>query len=59
MKHLKLLPFLIAAAFAGPRAHAAEQGATQHETSNYAAGAICFGLLVLTARRSRVEAFKH
>ncbi|NVD73055.1 hypothetical protein D0T25_28850 [Duganella sp. BJB488] len=59
MKHLKLLPLLIAAAFAVPRAHAADQQpSTQQETSTHVAGLICIGLLMLGARGARSERFK-
>ncbi|GJI95732.1 hypothetical protein RugamoR57_24500 [Duganella caerulea] len=59
MKYLKLLPLLIAAAFAVPRAHAAAQSpSTQQETGADAAGLICVGLLLLGARGARNERFK-
>ncbi|MYM98848.1 hypothetical protein [Duganella vulcania] len=59
MKYLKLLPLLIAAAFAVPRAHAADQQpSTQQETSTHVAGLICIGLLILGARGARSERFK-
>lgn len=59
MKHLKLLPLLIAAAFALPRAHAADQQqSTQQEPSTHVAGLICIGLLMLGARGGRSERFK-
>jgi len=59
MKHLKLLPLLIAAAFAVPRAHAAEQSpSVQQETGAEAAGLICIGLLLLGAGGARNERFK-
>ena len=59
MKYLKMLPLLIAAAFAVPRAHAAEQAqSAQQDTGTYVAAAISLGLLLLGARSSRVEPFK-
>ena len=60
MKHLKLLPLLIAAAFALPRAHAAAPApvAPKETTGNYAAACIGLGLLLLGARSSRSERFK-
>lgn len=59
MKHLKLLPLLIAAAFAVPRAHAAEQSpSVQQETGTYVAGLIGIGLLMLGAGGARNERFK-
>jgi hypothetical protein len=59
MKHLKLLPLLIAAAYCMPRlAHAAE--AAQQESSSYGAMLICIGLVVLAAAgRGRAPSFKH
>jgi hypothetical protein len=59
MKHLRLLPLLIAAAAFAPRAHAAEQANSQHETSSYAAGLICLGLVALTGRSTRSQTFKR
>lgn len=59
MKHLKLLPLLIAAAAFAPRAHAAEQAAPRHETSSYAAALICLGLVALTGGRTRSQTFKR
>ncbi|MBV6320103.1 hypothetical protein [Duganella violaceipulchra] len=56
MKHLKLLPLLIAAAFAVPRAHAAEQA--QQDTGSHVAGFIGIALLLLGTRRGRSERFK-
>lgn len=59
MKHLKLLPLLIAAAFAVPRAHAAVQAPqAQQDTGSYAAGCIGIALLLLGARGGRSERFK-
>ncbi|WP_332854784.1 hypothetical protein [Duganella sp. S19_KUP01_CR8] len=59
MKHLKLLPLLIAAAFAVPRAHAADQTPqAQQDTGSYVAGFISIGLLLLGARSARSERFK-
>lgn len=59
MKHLKLLPLLIAAAFALPRAHAAGQAPqAQQDTGSYVAGFISIGLLLLGTRGARSERFK-
>ncbi|HEX8405715.1 MAG TPA: hypothetical protein VF670_13930 [Duganella sp.] len=58
MKHLKLLPFLIAAAFAMPRAQAAEAPG-QSEPISYGAGLLCLGLVLLANGRSRTDAFKN
>ena len=58
MKHLKLLPFLIAAAFAMPRAQAAEID-TQPEPLGYGAGLICLGLVLLANGRARNDAFNQ
>ncbi len=59
MKHLKLLPLLIAAAFAVPRAHAADQAPqAQQDTGTYVAGFVSLGLLLLGARSARSERFK-
>lgn len=60
MKHLKLLPFLIAAAaFAMPRAQAAVEDGSQTEPVSYGVGLLCLGLLLLVKRRPRSDAFKH
>ena len=59
MKHLKWLPLLIAAAFAVPRAHAAEQAPqAQRDTGSHVAGFISLGLLLLGTRSARSERFK-
>ena len=58
MKHLRLLPFLIAAAFTMPRAHAAEAG-SQQEPIGYGAALVCLGLVLLANGRSRDDAFTH
>jgi hypothetical protein len=58
MKHLKLLPFLIAAAFAMPRAQAAEVDA-QQEPIGYGAGLLCLCLVLLANGRSRNDAFNQ
>jgi hypothetical protein len=58
MKHLKLLPFLIAAAFAMPRAQAVEID-TQQEPIGYGAGLLCLGLVLLANGRSRNDAFNQ
>jgi len=59
MKHLKLLPLLMAAAFAVPRAHAADQmPKAQQDTGSYVAGFISLGLLLLGTRSARSERFK-
>jgi hypothetical protein len=59
MKHLKLLPLLIAAVYCMPRmAHAAE--VAQRESNGYGAALICIGLVVLAAAgRSRTPSFKR
>ncbi len=48
MKHLKFLPFLIAAAFYGQRAHAADS-LPAAEPSSLGVAAICLGLVFLSA----------
>ena len=58
MKHLRILPFLIAAAFAMPRAQAA-QSDTRQEPIGYGAGLLCLGLVLLANGRSRNDAFDH
>lgn len=58
MKHLKLLPFLIAAAFAMPRAQAVE-AQTQSEPISYSAGLLGLGLVLLANGRSRNDTFKN
>ncbi len=58
MKHLRILPFLIAAAFAMPRAQAAESD-TQQEPIGYGAGLLCLGLVLLANGRSRNDAFNQ
>ena len=58
MKHLKLLPFLIAAAFAMPRAQAVEI-AVQQEPLGYGAALVCLALVLLAGGRSRNETFNH
>nr|WP_315398300.1 hypothetical protein [uncultured Duganella sp.] len=58
MKHLRLLPFLIAAAFAMPRAQAVDAG-SQSEPVSYGAGLFCLGLVLLANGRSRNAPFKH
>jgi hypothetical protein len=58
MKHLKLLPLLIAAAFYMPRAQAADV-AGQYEPSSYGIALICIGLVLLAAAgHSRPASFK-
>lgn len=59
MKHLKLLPLLIAAVYCMPRVvHAAE--AAQQESSSYGAALICIGLVILAAAgRARAPSFKR
>jgi hypothetical protein len=53
MKHLKGLPFLIAAAAYVPRAHAAAAAAAQSvEPSVTSLVLICVGLIVLSCTRS-------
>ena len=58
MKHLRILPFLIAAAFAVPRAQAVETDA-QQEPIGYGAGLLCLGLVLLANGRSRNDAFNQ
>ena len=58
MKHLRILPFLIAAAFAMPRAQAAEAD-NQQEPIGYGAGLLCLGLVLLANGRSRNDAFNQ
>ncbi|MTV41918.1 hypothetical protein [Duganella radicis] len=55
MKHLKFLPFLIAAASYMPRAHAAEV-AQSAEPSGVSMLLICFGLVLLSAAAPRHSA---
>ncbi len=58
MKHVKMLPLLIAAAFFMPRAHAAAaEPAPQREIGSGAA-LICVGLMLLGAGGARSESFK-
>ncbi|NGZ87716.1 hypothetical protein [Duganella aceris] len=61
MKHLKLLPLLIAAAFCMPRAQAAAvDAAAQLEPSSYGIALICIGLVALAAAgHNRPASFKH
>jgi hypothetical protein len=57
LKYLKLLPFLIAAAFCMPRAQAAES--VQPESGHYGAALVCVGLVILRAAANRrTPAFK-
>ena len=59
MKHLKLLPLLIAAAFCMPRAQAADL-AGQGEPSSYAIALICIGLVMsAVASQRRPDSFKQ
>lgn len=60
MKHLRLFPFVIAAAYYLPRAaHAAELSSTaQGETSGYGIILAVAGLVCLAVRRRRNERFK-
>ena len=59
MKHLKMLPLLIAAAFVLPRAHAAEQHPAPQREIGSGAALVCIGLLLLGANRAtRSESFK-
>lgn len=51
MKHLKCLPFLIAAASYVPRAHAAD-AVQSVEPSSISLLLICLGLIVLSCARS-------
>ena len=58
MKHYKLLPLLIAAAFALPRAHAAEQYQAPQREIGSGSALLCIGLLLLGANRAvRSEPF--
>ncbi|TFW16482.1 hypothetical protein [Duganella callida] len=50
MKHLKLLPFLIAASFYVPRAHAAE-AVTQAEPGSLTTALVCLGLVLFAGAR--------
>lgn len=59
MKHLKLLPFLIAAAFAMPRAQAAVEAVSQQEPISYGAALLCLALVLLANGRSRNDTFNH
>jgi hypothetical protein len=61
MNHLRLLPFLIVAACAVPRAHAATLSADQKETNRYGAAVICLSLITLSlgSLRARNETFQH
>ena len=54
MKHLMLV-FLIAAAFAMPRAHAAADEPAQQEPVGYGAGLLCVALLLLSNARGRAS----
>lgn len=56
MKHLRILPFLIAAAFYMPRAQAADV-VTEQEPIGYGAALLCLGLVLLVNGRSRNDAF--
>ncbi|MGV7210425.1 hypothetical protein ACLB1G_21535 [Oxalobacteraceae bacterium A2-2] len=60
MKHLRLFPFVIAAAYYLPRAaHAAELSATaQGEPGGYGVILAVAGLISLAVRRRRNERFK-
>lgn len=57
MKHLKLLPLLIAAAFYVPHAHAAE--ADKSEPGSIGTVLICLGLIALAGLGRRSETFKN
>ncbi|MFC6032193.1 hypothetical protein ACFQT4_11650 [Pseudoduganella danionis] len=58
MKHLKLMPLLIAAAFMMPRAHAAEEHTGRNAGTSYAALWIGIGMLLLGGSQQRNEPFK-
>jgi len=58
MKYLTLLPFLIAAALAVPRAHAAVT-AIDSEPSTYTTALVCLLLILLAGGRSRSDSFLH
>ena len=58
MKHLRILPFLIAAAFCMPRAQAAD-AAAQQESIGYGTGLLCLGLALLATGLSRHDAFNQ
>jgi hypothetical protein len=58
MKHLKMLPLLIAAAFFVPRAHAAGTDPAPQREIGASAALICVGLMLLGAGGARSESFK-
>lgn len=59
MKYLTLLPFLIAAVLAVPRAHAAAYTAIDSEPSTYTTALVCLLLILLAGGRSRSDSFLH
>ena len=62
MKYLTLLPFLIAAAMAMPRAHAAvhtEYTTIDNEPGTYITALVCLLLILLANNRPRNERFRH
>ena len=59
MKHLTLLPFLLAAALAVPRAHAAAYTAIDNEPSTYTTALVCLLLILLANGRSRGDSFRQ
>lgn len=60
MKYLNLVPLLLAAVFAMPRAHAATAETTSHPVSvSYAALWIGLGMLALGSSQRRNEPFKQ
>ena len=59
MKHLKLMPLLIAAAFVMPRAHAADNDVSPAGGSSHAALWIGISVLLLGGSQRRNEPFKR
>ena len=59
MKYLTLLPFLLAAVMAVPRAHAAAYIAIDSEPSTYTTALVCLLLILLANGRARVDSFRH
>lgn len=58
VKHLTLLPFLIAAVLVMPHAHAASY-AIDNEPSTYTTALVCLLLILLANGRPRADAFRH
>lgn len=59
MKHLTLLPFLIAAALLAPRAHAASYAAIDTEPATYTIALVCLLLIVLANCGPRRDIFRQ